>query len=124
MQKRIVLPAAGLVLAALGALNLTGVLPRRALAAETRGYQAVLLDNGQVYYGRIANIDTDYPVLTDVFYVQTSVNPETKQPASILLKRGKEWHAPDKTLLSARHIVMIEPVTAGSTVANLIRESK
>jgi hypothetical protein len=124
MQKRIVLPAAGFMVAALGALQITGVFPHRASAKDMPGYQAVLLDNGQVYYGHIAGLDSDYPVLTDVFYVQTGTNPETKQPSNILLKRGREWHAPDKTMLSARHIVTIEPVTAGSAVANLIHQAE
>jgi hypothetical protein len=95
----------------------------RQLAAKTRGYQAVLLDNNQVYFGKITDLGTDYPVLTDVFYIQTTVNPETKQQNNILLKRGKEWHAPDKMVLNARHIIMIEPVTAGSTVAKLIAQA-
>jgi len=62
-------------------------------------------------------------VLTDVFYIQTTINQETKQQSNILLKRGKEWHAPDKMILNARHIIMIEPVTAGSKVANLIAQA-
>jgi hypothetical protein len=95
----------------------------RQLASRTKGYSAVLLDNNQVYFGKVAELSSDYPVLTDVFYIQTTVNPETKQQNNILLKRGKEWHAPDKMILNARHIVMIEPVTAGSTVAKLIEQA-
>jgi hypothetical protein len=98
--------------------------PSRALAAKTKGYQAVLLDNNQVYFGKLDDLGTDYPVLTDVFYIQTAVNPETKQQNNILLKRGKEWHAPDRMVLNAHHIIMIEPVTDGSTVAKLIAEAK
>jgi hypothetical protein len=95
----------------------------RTLAAKTRGYQAVLLDNNQIFFGKIADLGSDYPVLTDVFYIQTTINQETKQQSNILLKRGKEWHAPDKMILNARHIIMIEPVTAGSKVANLIAQA-
>jgi len=80
----------------------------------------VLLDNSQVYFGKIADLGSDYPVLTEVFYIQSTINQESKQQNNILLKRGKEWHAPDKMILNARHIVMVEPVTPGSTVANLI----
>lgn len=97
--------------------------PQRVLAAKTQGYQAVLLDNNQVYFGKMADLSSDYPVLTDVFYIQTTVNQETKQQSNILLKRGKEWHAPDKMVLSAHHIIMIEPVTNGSTVAKLIAQA-
>ena len=95
----------------------------RLLGRETQGYQAVLLDNNQVFFGKVSGLGTDYPVLTDVFYIQTAVNPETKQTSNVLLKRGKEWHAPDKMLLNAHHIIMIEPVTGGSTVAKLIAEA-
>lgn len=95
----------------------------RVLAAKARGYQAVLLDNNSVYFGKVADLGSDYPVLTDVFYIQTTVNQETKQQNNILLKRGKEWHAPDKMVLNARHIIMIEPVTDGSTVAKLIAQA-
>jgi hypothetical protein len=95
----------------------------RALAAKAQGYNAVLLDNNSVYFGKVADLGTDYPVLTNVFYIQTTVNPDTKQQSNILVKRGKEWHAPDKMVLNARHIIMIEPVTAGSTVAKLIDQA-
>jgi hypothetical protein len=97
--------------------------PGRALAAKTKGYQAVLLDNNQVYFGKLADLGTDYPVLTEVFYIQTTMDQETKQQKNILLKRGKEWHAPDRMVLNARHIIMIEPVTDGSAVAKLIAEA-
>jgi hypothetical protein len=95
----------------------------RELASRTKGYQAVLLDNNQVFFGKMADLDSDYPVLTDVFYIQSTVNQETKQQNNVLLKRGKEWHAPDKMVLNARHIIMIEPVTDGSTVAKLISQA-
>jgi len=97
--------------------------PERTVAAKAKGYQAVLLDNNQVYFGKVADLNTDYPVLTDVFYIQTTVNQETKQQSNILVKRGKEWHAPNKMVLNARHIIMIEPVTDGSTVAQLIAKA-
>jgi len=97
--------------------------PERRLASGTRGYSAVLLDNNSVYFGRITGLGSDYPVLTDVFYIQTTVNPETKEQSNVLVKRGKEWHAPDRMLLNARHIIMVEPVTAGSKVAQLIAQA-
>ncbi len=96
----------------------------RAATPETPGYNAVLLDNNQVYFGKLSGLGSDYPVLTDVFYIQTAVNPDTKQQSNVLLKRGKEWHAPDRMMLSKQHIIMVEPVTAGSTVAKLIEQAE
>jgi len=115
--------AAGVVTVAVFAGLVFWFSPERTVAAKAKGYQAVLLDNNQVYFGKVADLNTDYPVLTDVFYIQTTVNQETKQQSNILVKRGKEWHAPNKMVLNARHIIMIEPVTDGSTVAQLIAKA-
>jgi hypothetical protein len=113
------LAAAILVVAISGALAFW-FSPERALAARSRGYQAILLDNNAFYFGKVADLGSDYPVVTDVYYVQTVVNQETRQQSNILVKRGKEWHAPNRMVLNARHIVMIEPVSDGSEVAKLI----
>lgn len=83
-------------------------------------FYAVLLVGGQVYFGKLDGLGTQYPVLTEVFYVQSRQDPETKQVSNILVKRGKEWHAPDRMIINASQIVLIEPVTAGSRVAQLI----
>ena len=87
-------------------------------------YQAVLLDNNSVYFGKLQGAGTPYPVLTDVYYVQSQVNQETKEVKNILIRRGNEWHAPDRMYLNARHIVLIEPVGPNSKVAELIAQDK
>lgn len=87
-------------------------------------FQAVLLDTGQVYYGRIEGLETAYPILRDVFYVQSSTDPSTKQVTNVLIRRGKEWHGPEYTVLNARHIAMVEPVGPSSKVAALIEEAQ
>ena len=121
--KDFIVPAVVAVIAIGATLMFGPVAENRRLSGSTPGYQAVLLDNSQVYYGQLAHLDSEFPVLTNVFYVQTAVNPETKQTSNILLKRGKEWHAPDRMLLNAKHIIMVEPVTPGSTVAKLIDQA-
>ena len=87
-------------------------------------YQAVLLDSGQVYYGQIEGLESPFPVMRDVFYIQSQQNPQTKEVTNILIRRGKEWHGPDRTVLNARHIIMIEPVSSSSKVAQLISDAK
>ena len=89
--------------------------------AET--YQAVLLSNGQTYFGRLEGYGTENPVLREVYYVQSGLNDQ-KQPTNILLKRGKEWHGPDRMYLNPRQIIMVEPVGATSRVFELIRDLK
>ena len=87
-------------------------------------YHAVLLDNGQVYYGKIQGLGTEFPILTEVYYVQNQVNPQTKEVTNLLVRRGKEWHGPDRMILNARHIVLVEPVSPDSKVAQLISQGK
>jgi hypothetical protein len=86
-------------------------------------YQAVLLSNGQIYFGRLEGYGTENPVLREVYYVQSGLN-EQKQPTNILLKRGKEWHGPDRMYLNPRQIIMVEPVGPTSRVYELIRDLK
>jgi hypothetical protein len=88
----------------------------------TTPYTAVFLTNGQVFFGKLENLGSPYPVLTSVYYVQTQMNQETKEVKNTLLKRGSEWHGPDRMVLNAQHILFMEPVTAKSTVATLIEE--
>lgn len=87
-------------------------------------YQAVLLTNGSVYFGKLEDYGTRFPVLYDVFYVQTNVNPETKQTTNVLVKRGKELHSPDRMYLNPNQIIVVEPVGPDSKVAQLIAEQK
>jgi small nuclear ribonucleoprotein (snRNP)-like protein len=86
-------------------------------------YQAVLLSNGAVYYGKLQGFGTPHPVLTNVFYIVTSTDPNTKQTSNVLVKRGKELHAPDRMYLNPNSIVFVETVGAGSKVAQLISET-
>ena len=90
----------------------------------TTPYQAVLLTNGSAYFGRLEGLGTPFPVLRDVFYVQSSQDPQTKQVSNILVKRGKEWHAPDRMIINSNMIVLVEPVSPGSRVAQLIAQAK
>ena len=57
-----------------------------------------------------------------VFYVQSGVNQQTKEVSNVLIRRGQEWHALDRMILNARHIVFVEPVGKDSRVAKLIEE--
>lgn len=92
-------------------------------AAES-DYRAVLMSNNMVLFGKVHGLGTPFPVMTDVYYVQTVEDPATKKPTSVLIKRGQEWHAPDRTVLNASQIVLIEPVTKDSKVMQVITEAE
>ena len=106
------------------------VQPNPASAAvDANKYYAVLLSNGSVYFGKLEGLGSAYPVLRDVYYVQTTTNPETKAVSSILVKRGKvkrgkEWHGPDRMILNEKAVVFVEPVGGDSKVSQLIADSK
>lgn len=91
--------------------------------AFTTAYQAVLLSNGAVYYGKLEGYSTRHPVLTNVFYIISKTDPDSKQVTNILVKRGKELHGPDRMYLNPSQIIFVEPVGPGSKVAQLIDEA-
>jgi hypothetical protein len=93
-------------------------------AIEATKYYAVLLANGSVYFGQLEGLGTPYPVLKDVYYIQSNVNQETKAVANALVKRGKELHQPDRMIINEKAIIFVEPVGPDSRVAQLIKESK
>lgn len=89
-------------------------------------YHAVALTNNQVYFARIDGFGTEYLALRDVFYIRSRVvNQEPKQAANVLIKRGGEWHAPDRMIVRRASVILIEPVKEDSQVAKLIaKQSK
>jgi small nuclear ribonucleoprotein (snRNP)-like protein len=87
-------------------------------------YQAVLLANGSVYFGHLSGYGGHTPVLTDVFYIVSQTDPNTKAVSNVLVKRGKELHEPDRMYLSPNQIIFVEPVGKDSKVAQLIAQEK
>jgi hypothetical protein len=105
----------------LGQKQGAGDLPAYGQESSETDFRAVLMSNGMVLFGKLHGLGTAYPVLTDVYYVRTVQNA-AKQATSVLVKRGDEWHAPDRTILNAKQIVLIEPVTKDSKVMQVIAE--
>jgi hypothetical protein len=124
MQKILlaILAFASLAIATTLGLIASQGMGQRGVPALASAYQAVALANGQVFFGRLDSHSTDYLVLRDVFYIQTRQNPDTKEVANILVKRGGEAHGPDRMVLNRQQVLLIEPVTDGSKIAKLIAE--
>jgi hypothetical protein len=121
LKKQIVWFAAILLLAGLTACNRSHDEKGPEISTP---YAAVLLDTGQLYYGKLVNAGSRFPELTDVYYIQSQVNQETKAVTSVLVRRGNEWHGPDRMFLNERHVVLVEPVGTNSKVAQLIEADK
>jgi hypothetical protein len=86
-------------------------------------YQAVFMDNGQVFFGRLQKTNSNFFLLRDVFYIKHEVDKDQKESRNILLKRGMEWHGPEFMRINSRHIVLIEPVAPDSRVFQLIMQA-
>ena len=82
----------------------------------------MVLNGGQVYYGKLQNAAGNYPVLRDIFYVVRKENPETKQVSNVLVRRGKELHGPEFMVLNRQSILFIEPVKEDSEIGRSIAE--
>jgi hypothetical protein len=90
----------------------------------TTPYQAVMLTNGSVYFGKLEGYGTPRPLLTDVYYIVTENNTETKQSNKVLVKLGKlELYEPDRMYLNPSQILGVEPVGTNSKVAQLISQA-
>ena len=113
---------AGLLVAVVAGFQIFHSIRSSSIRFST-SYQAILLTNGAVYFGHLQDYGTSNPVLTDVFYVVSQTDLETKQVSNVLVKRGKELHEPDRMYLNPNQIVFVETVGTNSKVAQLIDQA-
>ena len=119
-KRKLAAVIAGLVLA-LAVILLTGWFFQRSSTAATidnNKYQAVFFTNGQVYFGKLNQINASYFKLTDVFYIQAteggadtndSKNPQQSADNSTdirLIKLGSEVHGPDDAMIISKDQVL------------------
>jgi hypothetical protein len=116
-----VIPVLFLSLSITSFLSLQGCTDQK--PSFTTEYQAVFMDNGQVFFGKIENAGGSNPLLRDVYYIGRQASPDGKEVKNILIKRGNEWHGPEYMYINRQHIVIMEPVAANSRVAQLIKEA-
>lgn len=91
-------------------------------------FQALFLTNGQVYFGKLANLNDKYVTITDVFYLQ--VQQSLQQAASTantttgqvsLAKLGNELHGPeDKMFVASDQVLFWENLRNNSKVTEAI----
>jgi hypothetical protein len=140
-----------MVWAAIGVAVLIIILAALAFAFKNKshatqigsGYQAVFLNNNQVYFGKLA-VEGRWMVLTDVYYLQvtqglqnasnsqTPVTPQNpgqapqgEQPKINLVKLGSELHGPeDKMYIERDKILFWENMKTDSKVMEAIRQAQ
>ena len=121
------------VLVALAVIALSGWFLQRSSTAATIDndkYQAVFFTNGQVYFGKLDQVNAGYFKLTDVFYIQAqeaSANSENPQQTASdstdirLIKLGSEVHGPDdEMIISKEQILFFENLTKDGKVSDSI----
>ncbi|MBU0546314.1 hypothetical protein KKA13_03615 [Patescibacteria group bacterium] len=97
--------------------------------AQPKGYQAVFLSNGQVYFGKATDKDSKYVKMTNIYYLQLkqplqSQNLDTLNQTDLaLIKLGNELHGPtDRMEINRDHILFIEDLRPDSKVAQAIEK--
>lgn len=96
--------------------------------ALTNEYQAVFLDNGQVYFGKIAKQDRAYLQLANVYYFQLleplqGADASSLAPSDLsLIKLGNEVHGPtDRLMINQDRVLFVENLKDDSKVVEAIR---
>ena len=93
-------------------------------------YQAVFLENGQVYFGKITSEDSKYITLKDIYYLQVNnqfgiQNSQESQSNLKLVKLGTEIHGPENEMRINYHkVLFIENLRDDSEVVKVIQEDK
>lgn len=99
-------------------------------AVKSKQYQALFLTNGQVYFGKLKNVNNSYVKLTDIYYlqVQQQVQPKdnnsnNQQPQVSLAKLGSELHGPEDNMYVSRDQVLFwENLKDDGKVVQAIRD--
>jgi hypothetical protein len=99
-------------------------------AVNTKQFQAVFLTNGQVYFGKLTDLNHKYVTLTDIYYLQVQSSSGSLQNASSsansnsqvsLAKLGSELHGPeDKMSISSDQVLFWENLKGDSKVSQAI----
>lgn len=90
-------------------------------------YQSVFLSNNQVFFGKVTYADSQYVVLSDVYYLQVpeALQKEAADQNLVLIKRGSELHGPkDSMKINKSQIIFIEEIKDDGKVAQAIRDYK
>jgi len=115
-----------------GVINLD-FLPLPGKMVVANDWQAVFLTNGQVYFGKIADLNKDYVILKDIYYLQVIASSNTiAQPSDVqtqpeqrltLIKLGNEIHGPkDEMIINREHVIIIEGLKNDSRVVQAIND--
>lgn len=88
-------------------------------------YQAVILSNDKVYFGRISDASSTFFALDDAFFLRETREDENAAPQRALLPVNAELHAPENRMLIRKdEVVLIENLAEDSPVLTEIQRQK
>lgn len=94
---------------------------------DTSSYQAVFLNGGQVYFGKITSLNNKYTALNNIYYlrVNQTVQPNAQSSNSSndvsLVKLGCELHGPqDQMIINNEQIIFWENLKNDGQVTKAI----
>lgn len=96
---------------------------------DSKKYQAVVLRNGQVYFGKLSNLGSAYATLSDVYYIKNEqgagATPSPDGSNLTLVKLGDELPQSDQEMQIANgQIVYFETMSDDSKVSEAIKKAK
>jgi hypothetical protein len=119
-MRNLIFASIGLVLVALLAANSYQNYRRFHRPLLTTQYQAVTLQDGRVFYGRIDHLGSDYPVLWGAFTLRKKSGADNQEPQYSLVRRQDEINGADHMIFPATAIAYVEPVKPDSIVGRLL----
>ena len=125
-KKNILIGAAVVVVVIVAAVLLTWS-HRSEIGTNPAVWQAVLLDNNQIYFGHLQRLNDSFSHLTDVYYVQLGTPaPGQTTPSNKLVRLGDtESHGPENEMtVNKDHIIFWENLRANAPVVQAILNLK
>jgi len=98
--------------------------------ADVTKYQAVFLSNGQVYFGKVADVNSQTLVLENIYYLRSNSALQTGEATTTsqlsdnfaLIKLGNEIHGPqDKMSINLNQVLFTEDLKDSSKVVEAIK---
>jgi hypothetical protein len=120
-----------LTLAVIGLIMMYKQADESRFVAKDR-MQAVFLNGGQVYFGKIRALNNKYVGVTDIYYLRVNQQVQPKSGASAdqqqdisLVKLGCELHGPqDQMLINRDQVVFWENLKTDGQVAKAVEQYK
>ena len=101
-----------------GSDELSGVI-------DSSRYQAVILSNDKVYFGKLESLGEDFFRLESAFFLRETREDPEAEPVRALLPVNREIHAPDNTMLIRKdEVVLVENLAKDSPILTEINRQK